>query len=678
MLASACLLSLRSSKTDIAADWSVLNFYGAEHHAYHSYMALQLTPTVLQGRTIHRLLGYGLDFRVLDARGKSILHHVCSEAPEGLRPGMASMILAHNGLVLNQDHDNMTCLHWAASKDDANLVRILVGAGFPVNATASTKTGLSSPRNKRGYTALHAALVLSTRSRALDILLQLGADPFLEDELGNIAAHLVFPETTAFLDKNSGQHDGSHGVWKTLKFPHGCAADSTKQLLKPQLMTTFQSIHGHKSLGEFSSPIDPECISPQKRRESGYRQHNHSLFGKNAKGVTFVHIAARFGDVEALKLLVEGNPSSLLAADRDGFNALYHGVLSGSRSTVEYILNKGNDLQIQHTCDNQSQNALHWAARIEEPYDMAGVIRLLIGAGVDASHKDCRGDDPIAWFLEFWACWWVYNNEFGRLQEILRLLITAGSDITYINELGQSVAHRLFRELWYLTDTHPSELIGILEVLQGFSVDLLAKDSEGRNIMHYAAEYGILSPELLVHLTSCLRLDIEETDGRGFDVWDYTVERIIAPWTKWKTKRRETSGSTTIIVINEEKKYEFQMMKRETSEKTKIAIEEYRAGIRRACPCDQLMTALELDDIKLELDEDEVVVAEMYPEASAGTCGSDVSDTFVRRQGLTVATDVDGCPVSDSKLGISDDSYGEGNMIDEDDSEDDDGGCALP
>ncbi|KMZ58875.1 putative Ankyrin repeat-containing protein [Zostera marina] len=97
--------------------------------------------------------------------------------------------------------------------------------------------------------------------------------------------------------------------------------------------------------------------------------------------------AARYNDFEDMMSFVEGGVS-LDCKDREGRTALHMAAANGHHAMVDYILDKGADINV---CNSENNTPLHWAClngHVE-------VIKSMITRGADVSKLNRHDRTPI-------------------------------------------------------------------------------------------------------------------------------------------------------------------------------------------------------------------------------------------------------------------------------------------
>jgi integrin-linked kinase len=102
-----------------------------------------------------------------------------------------------------------------------------------------------------------------------------------------------------------------------------------------------------------------------------------------------IHEAAHQGNLRAVKVLLDSNPSLITAATIDGRKPLHYAVSSGSTALVEFLLARGASV---NGVDKFGFTPLHVAVALGHP-EVAEIL-LLHGASVNAKHA--YGKTPLA------------------------------------------------------------------------------------------------------------------------------------------------------------------------------------------------------------------------------------------------------------------------------------------
>lgn len=101
--------------------------------------------------------------------------------------------------------------------------------------------------------------------------------------------------------------------------------------------------------------------------------------------------AAKKGDVDQLKALLEVDKTLLDAQDTDGSTALHCGAWKGHLDAVAFLLKSGAHVHAHNHNDHWGTSPLHAAAHANQ----SAIVQLLIDAGADVNAKDTNGKTPL-------------------------------------------------------------------------------------------------------------------------------------------------------------------------------------------------------------------------------------------------------------------------------------------
>jgi ankyrin repeat protein len=101
--------------------------------------------------------------------------------------------------------------------------------------------------------------------------------------------------------------------------------------------------------------------------------------------------AAKKGDLDMLKTLLESDKTLLDTRDTDGSTALHCATWKGHREVVVFLLEAGADVHSHNSNDHWGTTPLHAAAHANQ----TTIVQLLIEAGADVNAKDMDGKTPL-------------------------------------------------------------------------------------------------------------------------------------------------------------------------------------------------------------------------------------------------------------------------------------------
>jgi ankyrin repeat protein len=101
--------------------------------------------------------------------------------------------------------------------------------------------------------------------------------------------------------------------------------------------------------------------------------------------------AAKDGDMDTLKALLEDDPSLLDTKDKDGSTALHCATWKGQQEVVLFLLEAGADVNSHNENDHWGTTPLHAAAHANR----TPIVQILIEAGAEINATDMNGKTPL-------------------------------------------------------------------------------------------------------------------------------------------------------------------------------------------------------------------------------------------------------------------------------------------
>ena len=101
--------------------------------------------------------------------------------------------------------------------------------------------------------------------------------------------------------------------------------------------------------------------------------------------------AAKSGNAERLRVLLETNPNAIHARDSDGSTALHCATWKGHQAVVELLLGAGADVNLHNNNEHWGTTPLHAAAHANQ----ATIAQMLIDNGADVNAHDKNGKTPL-------------------------------------------------------------------------------------------------------------------------------------------------------------------------------------------------------------------------------------------------------------------------------------------
>ena len=135
-----------------------------------------------------------------------------------------------------------------------------------------------------------------------------------------------------------------------------------------------------------------------------------------------IHVAAKTGDLQTVKVLVKGNSDLVSTKDDNGATPLHLASAWDHKDVVEWLLANKADVNAK---DNKDGTALHYAVG-NGRYEVA---KLLLSKKSDVNAKDIGGNTPL-------------NIAAGMgYKKIVALLLTNKAEVNPIDNTGQTPMH---------------------------------------------------------------------------------------------------------------------------------------------------------------------------------------------------------------------------------------------
>ena len=489
---------------------------------------------------VKHLLATEADTSTIDGQGTHVLHHAI-EKPWLSRDIETIRLLLEDGVMYQEaDFNNMTPLHLAVQTNQRDVISLLLDHGCSVDVLVHRRiwsarmvngsTGYSLDDSAfqeyqqdalyAGYTPLHAAALFGLADM-IALLLDRRASPNAQGEHGETPLHLALSASMGESKmEDSWSEPGNYveGVLDMIiddieadnteayEYVHGLRRDAIHKLLENRdVDVTIQDARSRTYLHmiRYSECEGSEYIAKILDKGCDFNTRNN-------EGETAVHLAARGGDHESLKLFLRHQADPLMVDSR-GRNLIHLACAgrAGSRSmrAIQVLLEHSAATALLLSTDDEGQNCLHYAVREFADTD---ILKLLIDRGVRINHVDNRGRSPlmVAITAAYLFC----------PQDAIRTLLELGADPHVTDDSGRNLAHLLVSGD-YRVETET------LHLLAEYKVPINAIDSKGSTVLHHAAISGSLDRPMLQVFLNEWGLDINARDNDQNKALDYaTVE----------------------------------------------------------------------------------------------------------------------------------------------------------
>jgi ankyrin repeat protein len=121
--------------------------------------------------------------------------------------------------------------------------------------------------------------------------------------------------------------------------------------------------------------------------------------------------AAKSGDVEKLRVLLDADADLIHARDADGSTALHCATWKGHQAIVTFLLSAGAVVNIHNNNEHWGTTPLHAAAHANQ----ATIAKMLIENGADVNAQDKDGKTPL------------HHTTFHKAKAAARVLQNSGA-----------------------------------------------------------------------------------------------------------------------------------------------------------------------------------------------------------------------------------------------------------
>eukprot|EP00003_Mantamonas_plastica_P004478 TRINITY_DN1354_c2_g1_i6.p1 TRINITY_DN1354_c2_g1~~TRINITY_DN1354_c2_g1_i6.p1 ORF type:complete len:3511 (+),score=1204.02 TRINITY_DN1354_c2_g1_i6:206-10534(+) len=338
---------------------------------------------------------------------------------EGRYLDVKKLVSDDPSIVNEEDVFGNTALHIAAREGKPRIMRLLL--------RKTRKKMKVNHQNKDSRTPLHLAALIPKSFECIPDLCRYGAKPSFSDEDGRTPLHLAAQD--------------------------GCL-DAVTPLLKA---------------GAALDDVDKEGLSPlHLAAREGEESVVHALMNQGAnvdivdfEGLTPLHHAVTWDLITSVRLLVDTFNADVNKKTHFGETALHLAAKKGAVRSLNYLVNKGADLE----CGNLAGNKpMHFAA-----YEgQVAAMECLLDQGANINSVNNSMDTPL------------HFASINGMDECVDLLLRVGANVQATNEDGESALH--------LASQTGAEVC--IEMLLAMEANVNCVTMEAETPLHLASSYA--------------------------------------------------------------------------------------------------------------------------------------------------------------------------------------------
>ncbi|PGH07250.1 hypothetical protein AJ80_08036 [Polytolypa hystricis UAMH7299] len=375
-----------------------------------------------------RLLEHGAPANAYDFTQGTALHHAAANG----NLAIAQLLIDYGANVNSPAKSGMMAIHAAAYAEQADTLQLLVQAGADMNAVAT-----------KNMTALNI-VATSGNDELVKILVDSGADLEIDDVYGHsplrngvdeghesvtriLLEHGAHPETRSITNSTilaSAVQTGQTGIVKLL-------LDAG---VRPELSNRW----------ECAALLHVVCVRNKPLLRLLFEQGGADISGTSPVGLTALHEAIRSRDVSLVRLILDQHVS--LASALHFPKLRWHQSLPfETRRMLRQLLVPFEQLTVGQ--ERYESKPLYTAVQYG---DDAGIVRLLLGRGVDINALDARGRTAL------------HQTARDGQEASVQLLLSWGADVNARDRKGdtplQIAGRHRRREVVQLLLRHGAEL----------------------------------------------------------------------------------------------------------------------------------------------------------------------------------------------------------------------------
>ncbi len=443
---------------------------------------------------------------------------LADQAMEGNLEGVRSL-LGEQVDVNSAQGDGMTALHWAAYRDDLPLAELLIEA--KANLDAETRVGAITP------------LILAARNGSgamIAALLKAGADPGKAASTG--ATPLMSAATSGVVDAVKALVDGGADLNAREKTNGETALMFAAWENRADAISLLIERGAHQGLSSFVNLLDEPRFDddglPVPKRK-GEQSGGSSVMG----GMTALHFAARDGNLDAVKALVESRADVNQVSGGDGSSPINIAIANGHYTVGKYLLDHGADPNLPnldgltplYATVNMRYAPVSWAPNPRTDQQSVGSTELLqalleAGANPNARVKGKLWFSPTSHdrsWVDHKGATAFWRAAMSSDVEAMRILIAGGADPNLATDSGVTPLMVAAGIGWAgnFTQNAPDSWMEALKYCLELRADVNAVETrKGYTALHGAASRG--DNEMVQYLVDRgAKVDVLNKDGNS-------------------------------------------------------------------------------------------------------------------------------------------------------------------